>query len=50
MYLTCRRCGNNTFRIAIGMRAECANCGEAFELVRPPEQPEPKKPQKYWFK
>ncbi|AEA47407.1 hypothetical protein [Archaeoglobus veneficus] len=58
MYLTCKKCGNDTFKITSDMRAECTKCGATYEICfkpspKPPEPPEPLPPSKpgiIWFR
>gem|GEM_PF-1917104 len=45
MYLKCRRCGNDTFRISSDMIAICANCGASYEICFTPK-PKPEEPLK----
>ncbi len=35
MYILCRVCGNDTFRITVEMVAECTSCGAKFSLGKP---------------
>ncbi len=42
MYILCRVCGNDTFRITAELVAECTNCGAKMSLSLPkPRIPKP---------
>jgi len=42
MYLLCRVCGNDTFRITVELIAECTSCGAKMSLYSPSEPKIPK--------
>jgi len=44
MYLICKKCGNDTFKITSDMVAICAKCGASYDICFTPRKPEPPEP------